>query len=70
MSIAEIDEPCRVAGGGHHDLRDVLERERHAVERLDDPVVEVTADAVALPDDRQVADLLVQMGVVDRDAGV
>ena len=37
---------------------------------LDDAVVEVLADPLALVDDRQPLDLLVQPGVLDRDAGV
>ena len=40
------------------------------VEVLDDAVVEVLADALALVDDRQALDLLVQPGVLDRDPGV
>ena len=53
-----------------HQRLDVLERQRHCVEALDDPVVELLPDAVALFHDRQLPDLLVQPRVLDRDAGV
>ena len=52
------------------ELRDVLEREADRVDVLDDAVVEVLADAIALVDDRQAPDLLVQVCVLDGDAGV
>ena len=52
------------------ELRDVLEREPDRVDVLDDAVVEVLADALALVDDRQPLDLLVQAGVLDGDPGV
>ena len=53
-----------------HELGDVLEREADGIDVLDDPVVEVLADALALVDDGQPLDLLVQAGVLDRDPGV
>ena len=52
------------------ELGDVLERQADRVEALDDAVVEVLADALALVDDRQPLDLLVQTRVLDGDAGV
>ncbi len=48
----------------------VLERQAHGVDGLDDPVVEVLADPLALLHDRQPLDLVVQPGVLDRDAGM
>ena len=53
-----------------HELRDVLEREADGVDALDDPVVQVLADPLALVDDRQPLDQLVEPGVLDGDAGV
>ena len=53
-----------------HELGDVLEREADGIDVLDDAVVEVLADALALVDDGQPLDLLVQAGVLDRDPGV
>ena len=53
-----------------HQRLDILERQRHRVEALDDPVVELLSDALALFDDRQLLDLLVQPRVLDRDARV
>ena len=52
------------------ELRDVLEGKADRVDVLDDAVVEVLADALALVDDRQALDLLVQLCVLDGDAGV
>ena len=49
------------------ELRHVLERQPDGVDALDDPVVEVLADALALVDDGEPVDLLVQPGVLDRD---
>ena len=56
--------------GRGHDLGHVFERQRDRVQRLDDAVVQVAADPVALADDREVGGLLVEAGVVDGDAGV
>ena len=53
-----------------HQLGDVLEREPDGVDRLDDPVVEVLADPLALLDDREALDLVVEARVLDRDPGV
>ena len=53
-----------------HELRDVLERESDRVDALDDPVVEVAADPLALVDDREALDLLEQSRVLDGDPGV
>ena len=53
-----------------HELGDVLQRQADRVDVLDDPVVQVLADALALVDDRQPLDLLVQSGVLDGDPGV
>ena len=55
----------RAISSGH-----VLERQPDGVDALDDPVVEVLADPLALVDDRQPLDLLVQPGVLDGDPGV
>ena len=51
-------------------LRHVLEGEAHGVDALDDPVVQVLADPLALVDDGQALDLLVQARVLDRDRRV
>ena len=51
-------------------LRDVLERQADGVDGLDDPVVEVLADALPLLDDRHTLHLVVEAGIVDGDAGV
>ncbi len=53
-----------------HELGHVLEREADPVDALDDPVVEVLADPLALLDDRQALDLLVEPGVLDGDPGM
>ena len=50
-----------------HELGDVLERKANGIDVLDDAVMEVLADALALVDDRQPLDLLVQPGVLDGD---
>ena len=57
----------RVVG---HQLGHVFQRQRHAVHALDDAVVEVLADPVALFDHREPSDRLVQPRVLDGDAGV
>ena len=49
------------------ELRDVVERQRDRVDALDDAVVQVAADPVALVDHRQALHLLVQPRVVDGD---
>ena len=48
----------------------LLERQAHAVDRLDDPVVEVLADPLPLLHDREALDLVVQPRVVDGDPGM
>ena len=73
-SLDGVDRPVD-AGHGlgrvlRHQRLDVLQRQRHGVQALDDPVVELLPDAVALLHDRQLPDLLVQSRVLDRDAGV
>ena len=55
---------------GRHQLVDVLERQADGVEPLDEAVVEVLADALALLEHGQLAQLLVHAGVVDGQAGV
>ena len=65
-----LDASLDFVGVVAHELRDVLEREPDGIDVLDDAVVEVLADALALIDDRQSLDLLVQMGILDRDPGV
>ena len=69
-SMAASTRPSASAGVRDHDLGHVLERQGHRVERLDDPVVEVPTDPVALLDDREVGHLPVQPRVLDRDRGV
>ncbi len=69
-SIAPLDPGPRLIGVVVHELRDVLEREAYPVDALDDPVVEILADPLALLDDRQALDLLVEPGVLDGDPGV
>ena len=54
---------------GDH-LGQVLKRQRYRVQALNDRVMQVLADALALLDDRQPADLLVQPRVLDRDPGM
>ena len=68
LSIARSTRRSTSSGIVADELRDVLEREADGVDVLDDAVVEVLADALALVDDRQPLDLLVQPGVLDRDA--
>ena len=65
-----IDPALSLTGSLRHHFRDVLERERNRVQRLNDPVVEIATDPIALLDDGEVGRLLVQPGIVDRDAGV
>ena len=69
-SIARSTAPCALGRVLGDDLGQVLERQRDAVQALDDRVVQVPADPLALVDDRQPLDLLVQPGVLDRDASV
>ena len=52
------------------EVGDVVERQRLGVDGLDRGVVEVAADPLALVDDRQPPNLIVEPGVVDRDAGM
>ena len=70
VSMARSTRWTTSSGSSRDQLRDVLEREADGVDALDDPVVEVLADALALVDDGQPMDLLVQAGVLDRDRGV
>ena len=65
-----LDAPDDLVGVLLDQLRDVLEGEAHGVDALDDPVVEVLADPLALVDDGQALDLLVQARVLDRDRRV
>ena len=65
-----LDPSLDLVGVVAHELRDVLERQADRVDALDDAVVQVLADALALVDDGQPLDLLVQPGVLDRDPGV
>ena len=69
-SIARSTRALGLAGLVLHQLRHVLEREAHGVDALDDAVVQVAADPLALLDDGQALDLLVEPGVLDGDAGV
>ena len=70
LSIARSTRRSTSSGSSRSELGDVLERQADRVDVLDDAVVEVLADALALVDDRQPLDLLVQAGVLDGDAGV
>ena len=65
-----LDAPLDLVGILVDELRDVLERQADGVQALDDPVVEVLADPLALVDDGQPADLLVEPGVLDGDPGM
>ena len=69
-SIARSARAAPSAGILPDDLGQVLERERDRVQALDDRVVQVLADALALLDDRQPADLVVQTSVLDGNAGM
>ena len=69
-SIAGVDPALGLGRGGAHHVRNVFERQRYGVEGLDDPVMQVAADAVTFLDDGQVGGLLVQLGIVDRDASM
>src|SRR5215204_1461172 len=53
-----------------HQVRHVLECEADGIDALDDPVVEILADPLALLDDRESLDLFVQPGVFDCDPGM
>ena len=68
-SIALSTRSLASSGALCHQERHVLERQGDAVDRLDDPVVQVAADPLPLLDDGETLDLLVEVGVVDRDAG-
>ena len=63
-----VHSPARLVRLFPDELRDVVEGERHRVDHLDDAVVQVPANPVPLVDDRQLLDLLVEAGVLDRDA--
>ena len=65
-----LDARGRLGGVLVHQLGHVLEREADGIDVLDDAVVEVLADPLALLDDGQRCDLLVQPGVLHRDPGV
>ena len=65
-----IDAFGRFVGLLGHQLEDVLERQADRIERLDDPVVQVASDPVALLGDGQPPRLPVESRVVDRDPGV
>ena len=65
-----LDAPDHLVGVLAHQLRDVLEREAHRVDVLEDPVVQVLADPLPLVDDGQALDLLVQARVLDGDPSV
>jgi len=58
---------CRILG---HQLGEVLEREAHRVEALDDAVVQILADALALRDHGQALQLVVHPRTAHGDAGV
>jgi FtsP/CotA-like multicopper oxidase with cupredoxin domain len=53
-----------------HQLWDVLEGEPDRVDALDDPVVEVAADAQPLIDHRELLDALVEPGILNGDPGM
>ena len=72
--VDRVDRPLEAIGGllrvVRHQLGDVLERQADPVQVLDDPVVEVLGDAVALVDDGEAIELLVEPRVLHRDPGV
>jgi hypothetical protein len=65
-----LDAPDDLVAVLFHQLRDVLERQPDRVDALDDAVVQVLADALALVDDREALDLLVQARILDGDRGM
>ena len=65
-----LDAPLDLGRVLADQLGHVLERQADGVQALDDAVVQVLADPLALVDDRQPLDLLVQPGVLDGDAGM
>ena len=65
-----LDPSLDLVGVLADELRDVLERQSDGVDALDDPIVQVPADALALVDDRQALDLLEQACVLDGDPGM
>ncbi len=65
-----LDPSLDLVGILADELRDVLQRQSDGIDALDDPVVEVPADALALVDDGQALDLLEQARVLDGDPGM
>ena len=65
-----LDPSLDLVGVLADELRDVLQRQSDGVDALDDPIVQVPADALALVDDRQALDLLEQACVLDGDPGM
>ncbi len=65
-----VDARERLVGlvGGHR--LDLLERQADRVQALDDPVVQVTPDTLALGHDAQRSQPVVKPSVLDRDPGV
>ena len=62
-----VDDLARRVGLGLKPRRRVLELKAHAVEGLDDAVMQIHADAVSLLLHRHLLDLLVEAGILDRD---
>ena len=65
-----LDPSLDLVGIVADQLRHVLERQPDRIDVLDDPVVEVLADPLALVDHREPLDLLVEPRVLDRDPGM
>ena len=61
-----VDAGCGFGRFFFDEVWHVVERERHCVDHLDDAVVQVAADAIALIHDREALDLLVEPRVLDR----
>ena len=66
-SLDTLDDLIGILGDefGH-----IFEGESDGIDALDDPVVEILADALALIEDGEPMDLLVEAGVLDRDRRV
>ena len=69
-SIAPIDAGCRVVAFGLETVGDAFEGEPDRVQVLDDPVVQVLRDPVALLGDGEPTGSIQEPGIRHRDPGV